>query len=55
MREKYLFRGHFLRPNFVFWAIVREIVSIRLACAGGQVKKGKQEGRKVEKSQDVYI
>jgi len=30
---------------------VREIISIRLACAGAQEKK--QEGRKEEKSQEV--
>jgi len=35
---------------------VREIISIRLACAGAQEKKAiKQEGRKEEKSQEVYI
>jgi len=34
---------------------VREIISIRLACAGVQEKKGRQEGRKEEKSQEVYI
>jgi len=35
---------------------VREIISIRLACAGAQEKKaGRQEDRKEEKSQEVYI
>jgi len=34
---------------------VREIISIRLACAGAQKKAVKQEGRKEEKSQEVYI
>jgi len=43
----------FLTQNFVFWAIVREIISIRLACAGAQEKR--QDGRKEEKSQEVYI
>jgi len=36
MREKHLLGGHFLTPNCVFWAIVRKIISIRLACAGAQ-------------------
>jgi len=35
---------------------VREIISIRLACAGAQEKKaGWKAGRKKEKSQEVYI
>jgi len=35
---------------------VREIISIRVAYAGAQEKKAvKQEGRKEEKSQEVYI
>ena len=39
---------------------MREIISIRLACAGAQEKKavqeeGRKEGRKEEKSQEVYI
>jgi len=33
---------------------VREIISIRLACAGAQEIK-RQEGKKKEKSQEVYI
>jgi len=45
MRETHLQGGHFLTPNCVFWAIVREIISIRLACAG-VYKINKQEGRK---------
>mgnify|MGYP006339793257 CR=1 FL=1 len=49
--EKHFMGGHFLTPNCVFWAIVREIISIRLACAGAQEKKGSKE----EKSQEVYI
>jgi len=36
---------HFLTPNCVFWAIVREIISIRLACAGAQEIKGSKAGR----------
>jgi len=52
IREKHLLGGHFLTPNCVFWAIVREIISIRLACAGAQEKKA---GRKEENSQEVYI
>jgi len=53
MREKHLLGGHFLTPNCVFWAIVRKIISIHLACAGAQEKNKavKQE----EKSQEVYI
>jgi len=35
--EKYLLGEHFLAPNFVC-ATVREIISIRLACAGAQEK-----------------
>jgi len=55
MREKYLLGGHFLTPNCVLWAIVREHISIRLACTGAQEKM--QEGRKarMKKSQEVYI
>jgi len=59
MREKHLLRGHFLTPNCVFRAIVREIISIRLACVGTQEKRqegrkaGGQEGRKVTRS--VYF
>jgi len=52
IREKHLLGGHFLTPNCVFWAIVREIIFIRLACAGAQEKKA---GRQEEKSQEVYI
>jgi len=51
MREKHLLVGHFHTPNCVFWAILREIISIRLACAGAQDKKTRKE----EKSQEVYI
>jgi len=54
MKEKHLLGGHFIAPNCVFWAIVRDIISIRLACTGAQDKK-RQEGRKVENSQEVYI
>jgi len=43
MREKHLLGGYFLTPNCVFWAIVCEIISIGLACAGAQEKR--QEGR----------
>jgi len=50
IKEKLLLGGHFLTPNCVFWAIVCEIISIRLACAGALEKKA---GRK--KSQEVYI
>jgi len=47
MREKHLLGGHFLTPNCVFLAIVREIILIRLACAGAQKTKAvKQESRK---------
>jgi len=53
MREKHLLGGHFFTPNCVFWAIMREIISIRLACAGAQ--EFRQEGRKEVKSQEVYI
>jgi len=48
-REKHLLGGHFLTPNCVFWAIVRELISIRLACAGAQeknTKEGRKAGRK---------
>jgi len=63
MREKHLLGGNFLTPNYVFCVIVREIISIRLACADAQEKKaGKQKGRMEEvrmegwkKSQKVYI
>jgi len=51
IREKHLLGGHFLTPKCVFWVIVREIISIRLACAGAQEKKGRKE----EKSQEVFI
>ena len=35
---------------------MREMISIRLVCAGAQEKKGgRKEGRKEEKSQEVYI
>ena len=33
---------------------MREITSFRLACAGAQ-EKNREEGRKEEKSQEVYI
>jgi len=46
MREQHLLGGHFITLNCVFWAIVREIISIRLACAGAQETKGRKEGRK---------
>jgi len=52
MREKHFVGGHFLTPNCVFCAIVHEIISIRLACAGAQERK---KGWKEEKSQEVYI
>ena len=54
--EKHLLGGHFLTSNCVFWAIVRQIISIRLIYAGAQEKKtGRKEERKEEKSQEVYI
>jgi len=37
--RKHLQGGHFLTPNGVFRAILREIITIRLACAGAQEKK----------------
>jgi len=47
MREKHMLGGYFLTPNCVFWAIVREIIYIRLACACAQEQKAaKEEGRK---------
>jgi len=49
--RKNLLGGHFLTLNCVFWAIVREIISIRLASAGAQDKR--QEGRNVTRS--VYF
>jgi len=53
LKEENLLDWHILAPNCIFWAIVREIVSIGLACAGTQEKKGgRQEGRKLQK---VYI
>jgi len=39
MKEKNLLEGHFLTTNCVFGAIVREIISIRLAGAGAQEKR----------------
>jgi len=39
MREKHLVGGHFFTPNCVFWAIVRFIISMRLAFAGAQEKQ----------------
>jgi len=49
MREKHLLRGYFITPNCVSKAIVREIISIRLACASAQEKKaGRMAGRKVK-------
>jgi len=54
-KRKHLLGGHFLTLNRVFWAIVREIISIRLACAGVQEKKGIRAGRQEEKSQEVYF
>jgi len=55
IREKHLLGEQFLTPNCVCWAIMHEIISIHLACAGAQAKKGSKEGRKEEKSQEVYI
>jgi len=52
IREKHLLGEHFLTPNCVVWAIVREIISIRLAYAGAIENKSRHEGRK---SQEVYI
>jgi len=52
IREKHLLEGHFLTPNCVFWAIVSEIISICLACAGSQEKK---VVRQEEKSHKAYI
>jgi len=54
MREKHLLGGHFLTPNCVFWANVREIISIRLACAGAQEKKGSKEGRKKSHKKCIF-
>jgi len=55
MTEIHLLEGHFLAPNCVFWAIAREIISIRLACTGAQKKAVRRAGRQEEKSQEVYI
>jgi len=53
MRDKHLLGGHFLTPNCV---VVRKIISICLACAGAQEKKGSEAGRQEGKqSQEVYI
>jgi len=50
VREKHLLGGHSLAPNCVFWAIVREIICIRLACAGAQEKKAvRKAGRSPKK------
>jgi len=49
MRNKHLLGGHFLTPNCVFWAIVREIISMRLKTG----RKAMKAGRK--KSPEVYI
>jgi len=55
MREKHLLGGHFLAPNCFFWTIVREIISIRLACAGAQEKKAvKYEGRKKSHKKCIF-
>jgi len=54
MGEKHLLGGQFLTPNCVFQAIVREIISVRLACASAQEKtKCRKAVRK--KSQEVCI
>jgi len=47
MREKHRLGEHSLTPNCVFWAIVREIISIRLACAGAKKKAGRRVTRSV--------
>jgi len=52
MKEKHLLRGLFLAPYYVFWAIVREIISIRLACSGAQEKKA---GRQEEVTRSLYF
>jgi len=51
-KNKHLLGGHFYAPNYVFRAIVREIISFRLACAGTQEKRqeGKTEGKKVTRN-----
>jgi len=43
-----LLRGHFLTSSCVFWVIVREIISICLACAGAQYNK--KAGRMAKKN-----
>jgi len=62
MREKHWLGEHFLAPNGVFWAIVREIISIRLAsltrsltraCAQEKRQESRKAGRK--KSQKKWI
>jgi len=50
---KTLAGGHSLTPNWVFWATVREIISIHLAFAGAQQKR--QEGRKEKVTRSVYF
>ena len=50
-REKLLLGRHFFTPNCDFWAIVREIISIRLACADAQEKKG---GRKKSHKKCIF-
>jgi len=55
IREKNVLGGHFLTPNGVFWVIVREIISIRLACAGAQVKKAvRKAGRKKSHKKCIF-
>jgi len=56
IREKHLLGGHFLTPNCVFWAIVRNIISIRLACAGAQERKKavRKAGRKKSNKNCIF-
>jgi len=46
---KHLLDGYYLAPDYVFWAIVREKFSIRLAFSAAQ-ERSKKKGRKVRRS-----
>jgi len=54
MREKHLLGGHFLTPNCVFRAIVREIISISFGLCRCARKKGRQEGRKKSHKKCIF-
>jgi len=54
IEEQYLLLGHFLAPNCVFWAIVRDIISFRMAYAGGQENIIRQEGRKKRHKKCIF-